>query len=72
MNEELRTAIDRLKALPEDDQQRFGAQINDYLNRLEDLRAAIREGFESGDAGEMDVEAIIREARAEFEARVAG
>lgn len=68
MTQEMQTAVERLQSLPEEAQQTLAPSINDYLNRLEDLRAAVQEGFESGDAGELDINAIIREGRASFEA----
>ena len=37
-------------------------------NKLEDLRAAIQEGIDSGSARELDMDEIIQEARAAWEA----
>jgi antitoxin ParD1/3/4 len=48
MTQQLQTAIERLKALPEDAQDEVGERLNRYLNRLEELRELIQEGLESG------------------------
>lgn len=37
--------------------------------QIDKLRAMVQEGIDSGDAGPLDMEAIKREARAEWEAR---
>lgn len=68
MSEEARTVAQRLDALPEAERQQIAGRFNSYLNKLDDLKAAIAEGIDSGDDGELDVEAIIREARAERDA----
>jgi Arc/MetJ-type ribon-helix-helix transcriptional regulator len=65
---EMQAAIERLHALPEADQERLAPQINDYLTRLEELREAIREGEESGPAVPLDLDAIKRDARQQWEA----
>jgi hypothetical protein len=41
MTEALKTAVARLAALPEADQERLGEQINVYLTKLERLRAMV-------------------------------
>ena len=41
-------------------------------DQLRELRALIREGVESGDAGTLDVDEIIREARHQREERATG
>ena len=48
MTEDMATAIERLKALPEETQKDLGPRLNQYLNKLEDLRALIQEGLNSG------------------------
>ena len=60
MSKELQAAMHRLQALHEEDQSRVGAQINDYLTRLERLREMVRDGLESGPATPLDMDEIIR------------
>ena len=50
MTEEMQTALTRLQQLPEEVQADLAPRLNSYLNRLEDLRAAIQEGLDSGPA----------------------
>lgn len=60
---EMQTAIERLQGLAESDQARIAPRINEYLSRLDSLRAAIREGLESGPAVPFDADAIIQRGR---------
>jgi len=60
MKPEMTTAISRLQELPEGDQSHIGAQINAYLNKLENLREMVREGLDSGPATPLDMDDIIR------------
>ena len=46
---EFETAIERLQALPEEAKADIAPELNQYLNKLDDLRRAIRIGLESGD-----------------------
>lgn len=46
---EFETAVERLQALPEEAKADIAPQLNQYLNKLEDLRRAIRRGLESGE-----------------------
>jgi hypothetical protein len=48
-NAEFQTAVKRLQALPEEAQADLAPKLNQYLNRLDDLRRAIRVGLESGE-----------------------
>ena len=50
MTEEMQTAVTRLQTLPEEVQADIAPKLNSYLNKLEDLRAAIQEGIDSGPA----------------------
>ncbi|NBC18517.1 MAG: hypothetical protein GVY18_14520 [Bacteroidetes bacterium] len=68
MTQELETAIARLQALPESDQARVAAQINEYLTRLERLREMVHDGLESGPATPLDMDAIIRQGEARLTA----
>lgn len=63
MTHEMETAVSRLQTLPEPVQGELAPRLNAYLNRLDDLRAAIQEGIESGNDGELDIREIIQEAR---------
>lgn len=65
---EMQAAIERLNALPEKDQALVAPRINDYLTRLESLRDEIRQGEESGHAEPLDMAAIKRNARQEWNA----
>ena len=47
---EFETAVERLKALPDEAKADIASQLNQYLNKLEDMSRAIRIGLESGDA----------------------
>jgi low affinity Fe/Cu permease len=46
---EFETAIERLQALPGEAKADIAPQMNQYLNKLDDLRRAIQIGIESGD-----------------------
>ena len=46
---EFETAVERLKALPDEAKADIARQLNQYLNKLEDRRRSIRIGLESGD-----------------------
>ena len=56
----MQAAMHRLQALPEEDQSRVAAQINDYLTKLERLREMVQDGLESGPARPLDMDEIIR------------
>lgn len=45
---DFQTAIERLKALPDEAKADLGPKINQYLNKLDDLRGAIQTGLDSG------------------------
>jgi len=69
MTKVLRDAIARVEALPEADQERIARELIDYLNKLEALRADLREGIRQLDAGEsreIDFDQFIRQALANF------
>lgn len=68
MVEELKTAIKRLESLPPDLQKDFGDKINTHLNSLEDLRAEIQKGLNSG-SKPFDAEEIKRKGRERLKAR---
>ena len=68
MNPVMSDAIERLKELPDEAQGSIAPRLHDYLTRLEELRALIQEGLDSGPSEPLDMEAIKREARAEWEA----
>ena len=60
MNEEMITAINRLQTLPPTDQERLAPRINDYINKLENLREAIQMGIDSGPAKPFNIEDIVK------------
>lgn len=68
MTRAMQDAIERLKSLPDAAQDEIAPRLNDYLTRLEELRALIQEGLDSGPAEPLDIEAIKQEARAEWQA----
>ena len=68
MNQEMITAIDRLQSLPPADQERLAPRINDYINKLENLRAAIQKGIDSGPGKPFDIERIKSRGRKWLEA----
>lgn len=74
MTKEMQATIERLRSLPETDQARVAPQINDYLTRLEHLRAMVREGLDDsarGDVVPFDAEDVIRRGAARRAAREA-
>ncbi len=64
MTQVLQATIERLKALPNADQEHIASQINDYLTRLEHLRELVQEGLESGPATPLNMDDIIRRGEA--------
>ncbi|MEM1095037.1 MAG: hypothetical protein AAGJ10_10575 [Bacteroidota bacterium] len=68
MTQEMQTAVSRLQSLPEAVQENVAPHLNAYLNRLDDLRAAIQEGIDSGNDGPLNMAEIIAAARAERDA----
>jgi hypothetical protein len=62
---EFETAVARLKALPDEVKTDIAPQLNQYLNRLEDLRRAIKIGEESGEvsSGEQILDRLERTYR---------
>ena len=60
-------AIAKAHELPEEDQERLGRELNDYIDHLRALRSDILAGLQSLDAGlgrKLDIEDVIRRARA--------
>ena len=51
MTQVLQATIERLKALPNADQEHIASQINDYLTKLEELRKAVQKGLDELDGG---------------------
>jgi hypothetical protein len=45
---EFQTAVERLQALPDEAKADLGPKLNQYLNKLDDLRSALKSGLESG------------------------
>ncbi len=45
-------------------------ESREYEARLRDLRAAIQEGLDSGEPRALDMEALTRQARTEYETRI--
>ena len=63
----LEEAIAKAHELPEEDQERLGRELNDYIDHLRALRSDISAGVRSLDAGlgrKLDIEDVIRRARA--------
>ncbi len=60
MKEEMQTVITRLQALPPEAQSELAPRFNSYLNKLDDMRAAIQRSRESGAAIPLDIEDIKR------------
>ena len=63
MTQEMQTAIERLRALPEMEQRQLAPRINEYLSKLEGMRQLVREGLddvERGDVLRFDAEDVIR------------
>ncbi len=72
MTQVMQTVIDKLQALPEDDQERVAPPILAYLAKLDTLRAMVQEGLddiERGDVVPFDAEDIIRRGEARLAAR---
>jgi len=64
----LELALQRAAALPEAAQEQLGRELLDRIESLAELRAEIEIGIRELDAGlgkELDVEDVIRQARAE-------
>jgi hypothetical protein len=64
----LELAISKVSALPEAAQEQLGREILERIETLAQLRAEIETGVRELDAGlgeKLDIEAVIREARAE-------
>jgi hypothetical protein len=64
----LEIAISKVSALPEAAQEQLGREILERIETLAQLRAEIEIGVRELDAGmgeKLDIEAVIREARAE-------
>jgi hypothetical protein len=64
----LELALQKAAALPEAAQEQLGRELLDRIESLAELRAEIEIGIRELDAGlgeELDVEDIIRQARAE-------
>ena len=67
LSKTLEEAIAKAHELPEEDQERLGRELNDYIDHLRALRSDIRAGLQSLDAGlgrKLDIEDVIRRARA--------
>ncbi len=72
MTQVMQSVIDRLRALPEADQERVAPHILDYLKKLDILRAAVQEGLDDikrGDVVPFEAEDIIRRGEARLAAR---
>ena len=69
MTKEMKTAITRLKGLPENAQDKLAPHLNEYLNKLEDLRDTLQSSYESGKSYEFDVEEIKRKGRKRLKAK---
>lgn len=70
MTKSLEQALAKVAALPEAAQQTIAEDIVAHVEGLEHLRAAIQKGIDSLDRGEwreIDIEDIIRTARAEYD-----
>ena len=65
---EFDTAIERLQALPEEAKADIDPQLNQHLNKLDDLRRAIRIGLESGEGrlGEEVLDELEEKCRQEI------
>lgn len=70
MTRVLRDAIAKVEALPNDEQDRIARELIDYLDKLDGLRADLREGIRQLDAGEgreIDFDDLLRQAHTEFD-----
>lgn len=66
MTKTLQVAISKATALPEAAQEELGREMLERIDALAELRAAIGVAvrqFEAGEGEELDIEAVIREAR---------
>jgi len=65
---EFDTGIERLQALPEEAKADIAPQLNQYLNKLDDLHRAIRIGLESvaGRPGEKVLDELEEKCRQEI------
>ena len=68
MTHEMEAAVSRLQTLPEGAQGELAPHLNASLNKLNELRAEIQSGIESGNAGPLDMREIIEAARQERDA----
>lgn len=67
MTKVLREAIAKIEALPEAAQDHIARELIDYVEKLNALRAEVEIGISELDAGEgreLDIEELLREARA--------
>ena len=65
MRKLMEQAIASLATLPEADQEKIGQQLLDHVSRLKALRAELRKGLDSLEAGQgkpVDIEEFIRRA----------
>jgi hypothetical protein len=63
----LREAFDQVATLPEADQEQIGRELLQHALKIRALRADLRAGIESLDQGrgqELDIDGVIRRARA--------
>ena len=68
MSKLLDRAVERVQDLPPTDQDRIARDLTRYVDDLQRLRADLRDGLKSLDAGhgkELDIEAVIARARQE-------
>lgn len=70
MTRTMHDAIERLKALPDDAQNEIAPRLNDYLTGLEELRALIQEGLDSGPGRPADE--VFARLEARYEGRQTG
>jgi hypothetical protein len=70
MTKLLQKAIDRVSTLPEVAQQSIAEDLIAHVESVEHLRAELQKGIDSldrGDGQELDIEQVIRTARAAYE-----
>jgi hypothetical protein len=66
----LTRAVAKAQALPKEDQERIGHELSAYVDDLQTLRAELAAGIRSLDAGlggNVDIEDVIKRARAQHE-----